>query len=106
MSKRSVISHVRKSFLSGLLVAFCFLNENVKDSRAKMLRQRTNEYDKYVTSILTNVIYRKPPKQVHQVLLDEDIPVNRVYKVSEARGYSFTYFNKGRIQRSVMIEGA
>ena len=68
--------------------------------------QYTPEYDKHATSILTDVIYEKSVNEVRQVLLDEDIPVNRVYKVSEARGYSFTYFNKGRIQRSVMIEGA
>ena len=68
--------------------------------------QYNPEYDKHATSILTDVIYEKSVNEVRQVLLDEDINVNRVYKVSEARGYSFTYFNKGRIQRSVMIEGA
>ena len=62
-----------------------------------MLRQRTNEYDTHVTSILTNVIYRKSLKQIHQVLLDEDIPVNRVYKVSGTRGCNCTYFYEARV---------
>ena len=46
--------------------------------------QYTPEYDKHATSILTDVIYEKSVNEVRQVLLDGDIPVNRVYRVSEA----------------------
>ena len=46
--------------------------------------QYTPEYDKHATSILTDVIYEKSVQEVRQALLDEDIAVNRVYRVSEA----------------------
>ena len=59
--------------------------------------QYTPEYDKHATSILTDVINDKSVNEVRQVMLDEHINVNRVYKVSEARGCNFTYFYEPKV---------